>query len=168
MFVCMFYLSPRSRIIVSIWETSELQRENKRSKREREKEEAEVQSLRYKHCALCIVCNFAEILLLFFVFIFYIIAKGLLRGLSSKLLSLLFLFFFFLFFFFGTQTSLSISETCDGSDLSYSLFCPVNIAKKHVARQGRFVYSVTWTFFVVFELEFRLVFFELPCWRSQK
>lgn len=25
MFVCMFYLSPRSRIIVSIWETSEKQ-----------------------------------------------------------------------------------------------------------------------------------------------
>lgn len=43
----------------------------------------------------------------FFVFIFYIVAKGPLRGLSSKLLSLLFLFFFFLFFFWNTNKSLN-------------------------------------------------------------
>lgn len=54
MFVCMFYLSPRSRIIVSIWETSELQRENKRSKRERERERRS-RSLVSSLQTLCIV-----------------------------------------------------------------------------------------------------------------
>lgn len=43
MFVCMFYLSPRSRIIVSIWETSEKQLlAKKREKEKEEEQEAEV------------------------------------------------------------------------------------------------------------------------------
>lgn len=46
----------------------------------------------------------------FLFFIFYIIAKGPLRGLSSKLLSLLFLFFFFLFFFWNTNKSLNLGD----------------------------------------------------------
>lgn len=46
----------------------------------------------------------------FCFFIFYIIAKGPLRGLSSKLLSLLFLFFFFLFFFWNTNKSLNLGD----------------------------------------------------------
>lgn len=37
MFVCMFYLSPRSRIIVSIWETSETTLSKRRRKEERKR-----------------------------------------------------------------------------------------------------------------------------------
>lgn len=94
-----------------------------------------------KHCG-----NFVT----FFCFLYFIYSRrGLYAGSRANFYH--FCFFSFSFFsFFGTQTSLSISETCDGSDLSYSLFCPVYIAKKHVARQGRFVYSGTWTFFFFF------------------
>lgn len=60
MFVCMFYLSPRSRIIVSVWETSELKKNKMRKNRERRRSKCWVSSLQTlrKFCY-------------FFCFIFY-------------------------------------------------------------------------------------------------
>lgn len=173
MFVCMFYLSPRSRIIVSIWETSELQRENKRSKRERERERRS-RSLVSSLQTLCIVYSLklcGNFVTFFLFFIFYIIAKGPLRGLSSKLLSLLFLFFFFLFFFWNTNKSLNLGDLrrqrLELLSLLSGLHCKETRGAPGQVRLFRHV-DVFFSFFVVFELEFRLIFFELPCWRSQK
>lgn len=134
----MFYLSPRSRIIVSIWETSELKRENtRRKKREKEEEEAKVESLRYKRFIVYSLKTFAEIFCYFFLFLYFIDSceRGLFnRALfSTFLISLLFLFFFFLFFFWSRQ-QVSPFGTCNGSNLSYRTLFFFLIAKKHVAR----------------------------------
>lgn len=146
MFVCMFYLSPRSRIIVSIWETSELKRENiRRKKREKEEEEAKVESLRYKRFIVYSLKTFAEIFCYFFLFLYF--KDSCERGLfnralfSTFLISLLFLFFFFLFFFWSRQ-QVSPFGTCNGSNLSYrTLFFFFLIAKKHVARLAGLFFS---------------------------
>lgn len=142
----MFYLSPRSRIIVSIWETSELKRENiRRKKREKEEEEAKVESLRYKRFIVYSLKTFAEIFCYFFLFLYF--KDSCERGLfnralfSTFLISLLFLFFFFLFFFWSRQ-QVSPFGTCNGSNLSYrTLFFFFLIAKKHVARLAGLFFS---------------------------
>lgn len=128
MFVCMFYLSPRSRIIVSIWETSETTL-SKRERKKEEEQEAEVWSLRYKQLRILysLTCLRKFLLLYFFVFIFYLMAKGLLRSFCVVFLENFCFFSFSFFSSFLTTTKVSLCETCKyGSDLSYSIcfgFC---------------------------------------------
>lgn len=159
----MFYLSPRSRIIVSIWETSELKRENiRRKKREKEEEEAKVESLRYKRFIVYSLKTFAEIFCYFFLFLYFIDSceRGLFnRALfSTFLISLLFLFFFFLFFFWSRQ-QVSPFGTCNGSNLSYRTLLFFFDCKETRGAPGRFVFfSVTWSGFVS-SWNFAFIFF---------
>lgn len=102
MFVCMFYLSPRSRIIVSIWETSEKQLLAK--KREKERRRTRSRSLVSSLQTIAHIVQFDVFFenFCYFIFCFYILYDGrrvaliLLRLIFHKLL---FLFFFFPFFF---------------------------------------------------------------------
>lgn len=135
--------------------------------KKRKKEEAEVESLRYKHCIVYSLTTWRTFCYFLFCFIFFSNCERVFKFLLHFLLSLLFPFFFFLFFFWIKQVSLF--ETCNGSDLSYSLtFCFWLQRNTWRAWQVRFI-SVTWSirlrFF--FELVFRLdSFFELQ--RAQR
>lgn len=164
MFVCMFYLSPRSRIIVSIWETSETTLCKRRKKGERKKKNKKQKFSLFvtNNCAYCIVWRFLrKFLLLYFLFLYFIRQrKGCFDLFMSFIFSWTFVSFPFLsfpfLFLFGNNKQVSLCETRKyGSDLSYSLFWvffSVVIAKKHVAARVTqvrlFVFHVTVVFSV--------------------
>lgn len=159
----MFYLSPRSRIIVSIWETSELKRENiRRKKREKEEEEAKVESLRYKRFIVYSLKTFAEIFCYFFLFLYF--KDSCERGLfnralfSTFLISLLFLFFFFLFFFWSRQ-QVSPFGTCNGSNLSYRTLFFFFWLQRNTWRAWQVCFFLGHVVRFRFQLEFCLYFF---------
>lgn len=157
MFVCMFYLSPRSRIIVSVWETSELKKKNKENKRRKKRERrrskcwvSSLQTLR-KFCY-------------FFCFIFYEQLRNEPFKRAPFAFSLLFPFLFLSFLVFGTNNRVSHLRDWQRQRLALLSFLLFFNRKETRGAPGRFVFSRSRALSVsVFRVvnSFALVSFEL-------
>lgn len=136
MFVCMFYLSPRSRIIVSVPGNIRNSKQNK-AKQNRKKEGEKERSGEEQKFSLFVTNKMRMFFFCFFFLVLYFIQLNeKVCWLTFSFRQLLFLFCFFLFFVFGKSLTLGGFRK---QRLEFD-FCFL-IAKKHVARRqpGSFI-----------------------------